>query len=592
MKKIFLSAMLFLIILSTGAQAKSFSIESADISAKILPDGSVDFSQTIAINFAGSFSEGFVDLDLDAEQKAAFDDSSVSVREYGKEGDDRLSATVSSSSKGKTITWIMSANNEKRTFIISYKLKKTVVAYADVSEFYWKVWGAGWASPVKKMKISIELPREVSDKNNLLGWGHPQLNGIVTIADNKTVLLDVKNIPAQQWVEARVVFPANILSSTAGTKVSSLAAKDKILKEEENYGKQTEAQDQGIPGIILGLGLFSIFIFPAAIIILFLYFYFKYGREPKLPEQNFIYYRDIPYNYGPAVADYILGWGVQENDISATFMDLVRRKFFKIEEFRKDKFLGIFGDDKDYTITNLGKPIDELKPHEKKVFDLFSENMAGGKISISEFQKKVSSNYKYTNFFSEWQKLVEQEVKALGVIDNTGRDKFLKLGVGILLVTFVLTFLSFGIMMLGAILSGFTYTILIFAFKDALARRTPLGAEHYAKWKGLKKFLSDFGIMKEKMPKEVYLWEQYLVFATTFGIADKVSKYMDTQFPVEQRRRSALYTGGSFAIYAAPAFRNSFSSFGPSRSSGYRGHGGGFSGGGGHGGGGGGGGFR
>src|SRR3989338_7882305 len=503
MKKIFLSAMLFLIILSTGAQAKSFSIESADISAKILPDGSVDFSQTIAINFAGSFSEGFVDLDLDAEQKAAFDDSSVSVREYGKEGDDRLSATVSSSSKGKTITWIMSANNEKRTFIISYKLKKTVVAYADVSEFYWKVWGAGWASPVK-------------------------------------------NIPAQQWVEARVVFPANILSSTAGTKVSSLAAKDKILKEEENYGKQTEAQDQGIPGIILGLGLFSIFIFPAAIIILFLYFYFKYGREPKLPEQNFIYYRDIPYNYCPAVADYILGWGVQENDISATFMDLVRRKFFKIEEVQKEKFLGVFGDDKDYTITNLNRPIDELKPHEKKVFDLFSENMAGGDRSISEVQKKVFSNYKYTNFFFVWQKLVEQEVKALGVIDNTGRDKFLKLGVGILLVTFVLTFLSFGIMMLGAILSGFTYTILIFAFKDALARRTPLGAEHYAKWKGLKKFLSDFGIMKEKMPKEVYLWEQYLVFATTFGIADKVRKYMDTQFPVEQRRRSALYTGGSF----------------------------------------------
>ncbi len=591
MKKIFFAALIFAIILSAGAQAKSFSIESADISAKILSDGSVDFSQTIAINFLGSFSEGFVDLDLDAEQKAAFDDSSVSVREYGKEGDDRLPAQISTTAKGKTIIWVMSANNEKRIFIISYKLKKTVTAYADIAEFYWKVWGAGWASPVQKMKISVELPREVSDKNNLFGWGHPQLNGIVAIADNKTVLLDVKNVPANQWVEARVIFPANILSSTAGAKISALSAKERILKEEENYGKQSQAQEQGIIGIILGLGLLSIFIFPAAIIILFLHFYFKYGREPKLPEQNFIYIREIPYNYGPAVAAAILEWGVQENDISATFMDLVRRKFFKIEEFRKEKFLGIFGDDRDYTITNLNKPTAELKPHEKKVFDLFSENMAGGKISISEFQKKVSSNYKYTNFFSEWQKLVEQEVKALGVIDNTGRDKFLKFGGGILLVSFVLSFLSFGIMMLGTILSGFTYTILAVVFKSALARRTQLGAEHYAKWKGLKKFLSEFGLMKEKLPKQIYLWEQYLVFATAFGIAEQVSKYMDTQFPVEQRRKSALYTGGTFGIYSAPAFRQSFSSFGP-RSSGSAGHGGGFSGGGGHGGGGGGGGFR
>ncbi len=591
MKKIFLVALLSIIFFSLPAFAKSFSIESADINVKILSDGSVDFSQKIAVNFAGSFSEGFVDLDLDAEQKAAFVDSSVSVREFGKGELVIYFSTVSTTSKGKTITWKISASNEKRIFIISYKLKKAVSAYTDIAEFNWKVWGSSWPSSVGKMKIAVELPKEVSNASELRRWAHPQLNGKITDLNKKTILIEANNVPAYQWVEARVVFPVSILSSTVGAKVFPSAGLQKILDEEERFGKESESEEE-IPGIILFLAFLSVFGFPLVIIILFVYFYNKYGREPKSLEQNFIYYRDIPYKYGPAVAASILEWGTQQNDVTATFMDLVRRKFFKIEEVQKEKFLGIFGDNKDYVITNLNKLTEELKPYEKKVFDLFSENMAGGKISMNDFQKKVSSNYKYANFFMEWQKLVSDEVKSLNLIDNTGRDKFLKWGGIVLVVSFVLTFLSFGIAMFGAIISTFAYAILAYGFKGALPRRTQEGAEHCAKWAGLKKFLTDFGLMKEKMPKQIYLWDQYLVYATAFGIAEQVSKYMDTQFPVEQRRRSALYTGGAFGIYSSPAFRRTFSSFSAPRSSGYGGRSGGFSGGGGHGGGGGGGGFR
>lgn len=39
---------------------------------------------------------------------------------------------------------------------------------------------------------------------------------------------------------------------------------------------------------------------------------------------------------------------------------------------------------------------------------------------------------------------------------------------------------------------------------------------------GLKKFLSDFTLIKDRQVVEVGLWNEYLVFATLFGIADKV----------------------------------------------------------------------
>jgi len=40
-------------------------------------------------------------------------------------------------------------------------------------------------------------------------------------------------------------------------------------------------------------------------------------------------------------------------------------------------------------------------------------------------------------------------------------------------------------------------------------------------------FLDDFGRFEEKELPEIILWEKYLVYATLFGLADKVSKAME-----------------------------------------------------------------
>ncbi len=43
---------------------------------------------------------------------------------------------------------------------------------------------------------------------------------------------------------------------------------------------------------------------------------------------------------------------------------------------------------------------------------------------------------------------------------------------------------------------------------------------------GLRKYLSDFTLMKEKESVEVHLWKEYLVYGALFGIADKVAKQL------------------------------------------------------------------
>ena len=48
---------------------------------------------------------------------------------------------------------------------------------------------------------------------------------------------------------------------------------------------------------------------------------------------------------------------------------------------------------------------------------------------------------------------------------------------------------------------------------------------------GLKLFLTEFSRMDTKEVLEVHLWDEYLMFAYLFGIADKVAKQLKNLYP-------------------------------------------------------------
>ena len=60
---------------------------------------------------------------------------------------------------------------------------------------------------------------------------------------------------------------------------------------------------------------------------------------------------------------------------------------------------------------------------------------------------------------------------------------------------------------------------------------TQKGIDEKEKWDGLKKFMLDFSLLDEKDIPDLNLWEKYLVYATVFGIAEKVIKQLKVKFP-------------------------------------------------------------
>ncbi|MCL1790015.1 MAG: DUF2207 domain-containing protein [Peptococcaceae bacterium] len=132
-------------------------------------------------------------------------------------------------------------------------------------------------------------------------------------------------------------------------------------------------------------------------------------------------------------------------------------------------------------------------------------------------------------------------------------------------------------------------------FKRTITHETPLGEELIGKAMGFKRYLEDFTIINEREAREVELWDQYLIFAELFGIADRVAEQFKKLYPdyfVHQDASSnndlftamaithvfsnSMYSGYSSGYSAAQSGGGGFSSSG--------GGGGGFSGGGGAGG--------
>lgn len=55
---------------------------------------------------------------------------------------------------------------------------------------------------------------------------------------------------------------------------------------------------------------------------------------------------------------------------------------------------------------------------------------------------------------------------------------------------------------------------------------TPYGKKEYRKILGLKKFMEDYSLLEDRHLKEVEVWDEYLVYATAFGISNHVTKYI------------------------------------------------------------------
>ena len=481
-------------------------------------------------------------------------------------------------------------------FGVDYVARGAAKRWDDIGELYWQFVGDQAAVPADHVRVTVHLPAGVA-RDEVRAWAHGPLWGNVTIAPDASVVMTVDPLPAETFVEGRILFPAAALSRaqpTAGAREAAVLAAEKQWADEAN-SERLWARVKTIVWSAVGFG------FPLVAVILVMVLYIKYGREPKTQFQA-QYWRDIPQPpLPPALVGFIWRMGsVGRDDATATLLDLVNRKVIDIERVtvHKERLLGK-DDAISYRLTLHDERLDELLPYERHLVEfLFYEIADGSTLVLSELKELAKTHRAaFAKGYSTWTTMVTKEGERRKYLDARA-DRMAFAGAALAFV---------GIVAAGAaaVFSGWLWffvgiplcVVLVFVSRT-IKRRSQEAAELHAEYAALERYLKDFGRLQEKPPDAVVLWEAFLVYAVVFGIADDVVKAMTVKVPAvidDPAFRPSYFlwfaSPGDGGMAAFSEMHQSFSeavSVATSSSSSGSGGGGGFSGGGGGGGGGGG----
>ncbi len=593
---------LFLAWAPGTAMAKSYKVSQLYVEATVNPDGSMDVLERRTFSFDGSFSWVIQDLSLSGS------DGITDIR-VSEDGEDYLYAelgqnTYSYVQRGDKIevTWRFDAQDTDKTFDISYKVSGAVVAHADIAELYWKFVGSEWEVAHEDVSVVLTLPAGAS-AGDLRAWGHGPLAGQVDIVSPEKVTWTVPRVPAGESLEGRIAFPKSLVPRA--TRTDGRTALPNILQEEEKWADEANRSRRSTIAVVGGSALAAL----ASIVTAFM-FQFRHGREFK-PQFEGDYYRELPGDYTPAELGALWNFGsVGATEITATIMDLARRGYLTIEvTSRQDKVLGgLLGSrtSTEYRLkmadrTESVPQEDVLMPHEKAVWNFLFIDVANGADSLDFDQIRAfskSSPQRAQGFLAGFRGNVTSSRTVHGFFDHrTERYRTIELVIGILLF-----FAGMAITMIFQNPFGMFITLggaALFIGGLMLRRRSQTGSTHLAMWKAFRKFLQHFSSLDRAEVPSLVIWEHYLVYAITLGVAKEVIEQLKVVYPELNSPHPAGYYHGWAWMRMAGSGRatgdvignlteslrssvNTAMNYGPSSGGG---RGGGFSGGGGGGGG-------
>ena len=612
-----------LVLLGETKSQAGLYLKSLDFDARLNEDGSMDVVETWDINVSET-NTLYKTFNKDSSKYSSLTNFSVKEITGGMNKNFARSNTWEyhlpkdyyfggTNNEGKyEISWGVSINSSSRKqYKISYTVNDAVHKYADCAELYWQFVGSDFEVSADSITGTITLPTNVASKEDIRVWGHTKyLNGEINVTKLDTVEFTVNNYQSGNYVEARLAMPTYLFGE-AQTK-SNTNKLDSIIAEETKWANEANARrdrrNKNFKLLILATILVN-----TSIGIMFAKKIKKnkqfLEKNPNiLPEQQLEYYRELPdKEETPLEAVFILKTGYKQsclpNVFSATILNFALKGYIRIEQEGK-------------TIKILLNKIktDELTGDEKKVLEILRAASNNNELTMAELEKYIK-NYpsKLMNLNSTFEKVSKTQASEKGKFDTNRFNKqivYAEKNVGyifILIIIIIASIFTIGYayknvqgMLITCTIISLAFFIVVTIINLILNMKittsfngfTQKGINEQEQWKAFKKYMEDFSYLDEKEVPELVLWEKYLVYATAFGIADKVLKQLKVKYPELNNQDTisnmvlfnAMYNANGLNANFINSISTSTSRMYSSTYSSGTGGGGGFSGGGGFGG--------
>lgn len=391
------------------------------------------------------------------------------------------------------------------TFILKYDLSNYIFNTNDSQVLYWTYFSIFENVDFQRMQVNIRSYYEFPDTLDVWGYGY---KGYAYVKDG-IITLTNEDYPSMydSYAVALVKFPPNTFNTS--NTVEHFKTFDDVKKtadegsfshdyndnidygtDNNNYSKKTSfiskifnfiAEFWYIILAFFGIGYGTKVVYEGQ---------YGYKDNKVIDKKNTPYFRDIPCNkdiYYANTLIYLNKFNYNETNI----LGAIILKWIKEE---KVKFIkqetGIFKKETSCIDLTLNPTFDEVS--EKELFDIMYSASGDGILEPKEFQRWARNNY--STFFNLFRRLKDNkilELKREQHIYNRTDKKECK-------------------------------------YKNVMDDTL---YEESKKLYGLKKFLLEFSNINTKETLEVHLWDEYLMFAYLFGIADKVAKQIKNLYP-------------------------------------------------------------
>jgi uncharacterized membrane protein len=527
--------------------AKSYTVEAIEIEARVTPQGIMHVTERIRFEFVGRFSFAYREIPLGPGEEL----SDVILSENGRVYD--LSAggapgTFSTASSGSRtrVTWFYRAEDESRTFDLSYAATGVVRRFADVTEIYHKFVGEEWEASIGRVSVEMFLPESI-DRAAIRAWAHGPLHGEVAVREGPPVVaLTVSPLPARTFWEARILCPSEAFEAlpfaSAEPRLKAILSEEAAWAEEANRARresqvraEADAREQSTRAqrsrellpVSIALSL--------AAVGTWMLFFFRHGRPHQVVAR--VAPGEVPSDHPPAAVSYLLYKTTTGPAVAATLLDLANRGYLEVRE-NVATVRGFLGKPKrrlDYRFDVLASAASDIRPFERDLLQ-FVVNEAGDKTGFSTLALQKAASRKsahFRRFFRRWSAQVGEYCKDLrlyepcpvrAMVANAAAGVAV-LGAGVIIAIVTLSWVGVPPIIAGGIQAIFT----VF-----LTRRTIEGQRLASTWRAFRKHLRALGRGRGPVRLASPEWGRYLAAAVLFGLHRKVMPNLSLEGAMER----------------------------------------------------------
>lgn len=522
-KLTFLSLLTIILTLgfSSQAVAKSYTIPIIRIDVAVQPDGTIQVTEHRTYNFDGSFS--WADYRLPLEGYSAI--RNIQVSENGQpfineNSEQRGTFIVQRSDDEIRVKWYYDAEDEKRTFTISYTLEEALVIGPQWVEFFWNYISTDREKVTDLLQIDFALPQSVA-RDSMYVWKRGASNQTNLTKTGNGYTVRATNLDDNQSVQIRAVFPRYVLNQEAVQTTNDDFTLALAQNDEETY-QQELAEQRAREKQLAGYGRQLTVVISLLSVLIFVLVYQKYGKRHSARSVSSTETIMIPGSLKPAVAGWLInGRSINSGMLMATLLDLARRKYFIIREQEpENQWLG--GEKKKFALEKSdSQPTGDLTQWEENLKNFVNKEIEEGNSQLDKLFSQ--SSYSASKWFSKWKKQLKKYCEDFDWYDEESyQGLYINLAVQIIFLCLsVLAILWAG--PIGAIAMGLSFIMLMASF--AIIRRTPEGEKIYKRWKAYKKGLKN----AKNHSIKTELLDKHFIYAIAFGLSKDDIKNVFTE---------------------------------------------------------------